>query len=468
MSRKKTHEEFVREIEEKYPNQFILLSDYNGRENRINVKCKKCGREWSPRAKDLLNGYGCRVCKARLTHEQFMEKFNMQNDKNIEILSEYVCSSEPIMVRCLECSYEWDTKPESLLSNHGCPRCGKSLKKTTRIFYDEVNEKFPGRYTILSEYVNCNKKITIKCNVCNYTWDITPSSLLYNGGCPNCFKLNQSNIMRNAKLNPENCFANGDEVLIKEWQYCVQFPLLKPQDFSCGSNLLCHWKCSVCGYEWETSVNNRTNGHNCPSCTNKKKRSHTEFLDEIIDMLGKIEVLEEYQSADKPIKVRCLDCGNEWSPVARSLLNGHGCKICAMSYQTSNLQKLVEEYIKDKYDQEPLHENMCTLKCYNPKTGRLLPFDNEIKIYDKKLIIEVHGIQHYETNGLVKMSAERLGISEHELFEYNRWKDEYKKRFVIENGYEYLEIPYWTEKDKTYIELIENKIKEIYLKKGNG
>lgn len=467
MSKKKTHEEFLKELEKKFPGKFILLDEYNGRLQRIRVKCASCGREWTPRAKDLLDGYGCRVCQARMTHEQFVEKFNASNNKNIQICSQYICSSEPIHVQCLDCNYEWDTKPQNLLYNHGCPKCGNSLKKTTETFFNELDERFPGKYRLVGEYVNCNTKITVQCNICKYIWDVNPSSLLNNGGCPNCFKLHQSEIVRAAKLNSENCFANGDQKLLSEWQYCVDSPSLSPQDFACGSSLISHWKCSVCGHEWDASVNNRTNGHGCPSCTNKKKRTHDEFLSDIADMLDRIEVLEEYRASDKPIKVRCINCGHEWSPVARSLLNGCGCRVCSLANQTSSLQRLVVNYLKDKIQQEPLHEDECTLKCYNPTTGRLLPFDNEVNVDGQKLIIEVHGMQHYVATGFVKMSAEKLGVLSEELFEYNQWKDAYKKQFAIEHGYMYLEIPYWTEKNEAYKEMIDKKINEIHSMKGN-
>jgi len=45
--------------------------------------------------------------------------------------------------------------------------------------------------------------------------------------------------------------------------------------------------------------------------------------------------------------------------------------------------------------------------------------------------------------------------------------DRYKKYIAYINGYQYLEIPYWTEKDESYKQLIDDKIEEILNKKRN-
>ena len=73
-----------------------------------------------------------------------------------------------------------------------------------------------------------------------------------------------------------------------------------------------------------------------------------------------------------------------------------------------------------------------TLKCLNPRTGRQLPFDFELLKY--KIIIEVHGGQHFQQ---INFFHDETGD-----FEYQLWKDAYKKSFAESNGYVYLAIKY--------------------------
>ena len=54
-----------------------------------------------------------------------------------------------------------------------------------------------------------------------------------------------------------------------------------------------------------------------------------------------------------------------------------------------------------------------------------------------------------------------MNISLQEAFEYQLWKDEYKKQYALSQGYHYLEIPYWTEHDGSYQQLIDDTIHKI-------
>lgn len=139
------------------------------------------------------------------------------------------------------------------------------------------------------------------------------------------------------------------------------------------------------------------------------------------------------------------------------------CPECTRLRKMSFLQEKVEKYIILKYSHNLLHENKCTIVPINPKTNCQLPFD--IEVVDYKLIIEVHGQQHYQICGFTTMTADYYNITPEEALKEYQWKDNYKKEYAIKHGYEYLEIPYWTEQDESYKKLIDNKILEINKKK---
>src|SRR5437870_1816828 len=106
------------------------------------------------------------------------------------------------------------------------------------------------------------------------------------------------------------------------------------------------------------------------------------------------------------------------------------------------------------------HEFDCSIIPISPRTGYKLPFDNEIG--ELKLIIEVHGEQHYKKSGFHNMVAKKNNTtSEYELHMI-QVRDRYKRMFVISKGYHYLEIPYWfDDKEETWKKAIEHKINEI-------
>ena len=83
----------------------------------------------------------------------------------------------------------------------------------------------------------------------------------------------------------------------------------------------------------------------------------------------------------------------------------------------------------------------------------MLPYDNEL--IDYKIIIEVNGAQHYQNKTIW------FGKTEEEQkyhFEYQKWKDQYKKEYAIKKGYKFLELPYWMFNDDTYIKEMEKVI----------
>ncbi len=132
------------------------------------------------------------------------------------------------------------------------------------------------------------------------------------------------------------------------------------------------------------------------------------------------------------------------------------CPECSRERGESILQEKVRLYINE-FEYTISHENNCSIIPINPKTNFPMPFDNEI--LELKLIIEVHGRQHYfEESGI--WFDENYDLQKRKLY------DKYKKDYALSQGYFYLEIPYWTDdEEETWKKLIDDKIKEIKYKK---
>ena len=110
-----------------------------------------------------------------------------------------------------------------------------------------------------------------------------------------------------------------------------------------------------------------------------------------------------------------------------------------------------------------MHERDCTLIVKNPLTNKELLYDNDVKIANIRLIIEVNGEQHYSITEFTRLNAESRGVSPKEELEYQQRKDRYKKEKCLELGYEYLEIPYTAfNKEETYKILIDDKITNCF------
>lgn len=59
----------------------------------------------------------------RKTHEEFMNEFQDRGSQNLEIIGHYISYHTPIDVKCRKCGYTYDSLPHNLLKGTGCPVC---------------------------------------------------------------------------------------------------------------------------------------------------------------------------------------------------------------------------------------------------------------------------------------------------------------------------------------------------------
>lgn len=231
-------------------------------------------------------------------------------------------------------------------------------------------------------------------------------------------------------------------------------------------------KCQKTDYHgsYKTTCNNFNRNKGCPYCnTFASKKVHK------LDSLGYLypQITDVWSDKNKrsPYKYSTYSSQEVWwkcpeglhADYKRSINSSNNyefrCPDCSREKNESFLQEKIRLYI-NTFNYLVLHENNCTIKCKNPKTNYLLPYDNEIK--ELRLIIEVHGKQHYIIDSFHSLSAKYNNTTPEQQLEYQQWKDKYKKDYALSQGYFYLEVPYWADNEnETWKELINNKIDEI-------
>ena len=126
--------------------------------------------------------------------------------------------------------------------------------------------------------------------------------------------------------------SNVSKFLAGEWDYSLN--AVTPEDISYGSIFKVWWLCSVCGYSWQTSVNNRfLKGSGCPKCSSKSRSNSQklciDFIKQGVHKLGFWEVLsEEYISAKSKLLCKCTKCGRVHKICWDKLRLGQRCPYC--------------------------------------------------------------------------------------------------------------------------------------------
>lgn len=205
--KKDSEEDFKKKLKEKNP-QIVLLDSYINSRTKIKFRCLKCGNEWKTVPHTLVSGHGCPKCsrkeqskKTKKSNEQFLKELK-SICPNVLPLEEYKNAQTKIKCTCTKCGFEWKTKPNWLLSGHGCAKCahksgGEKIRLTNEDFMKKLKEKnIP--IVPLEDYELSSKAIRSECKICGYIWKTTPNSILRGIGCPKCNKIFQTSFPEQA------------------------------------------------------------------------------------------------------------------------------------------------------------------------------------------------------------------------------------------------------------------------------
>ena len=188
--KRKTDEQFKKEINDIYGNALEVLGKYKNNKEKILVKYKKCGHSEMKAPIKLLAHQGCGKCKGKSisisktkTKERYEKDLRDKGIDWIKVVGDYNGVNSKIDVINLKCNHRYEVNAGNLLQGSGCPIC-HGMKDTSK-FIDEIETKYPGKYTIMGEYVNNRTPIKVK-HICGYEWEVIPKDLLREERCPEC------------------------------------------------------------------------------------------------------------------------------------------------------------------------------------------------------------------------------------------------------------------------------------------
>lgn len=182
-----------------------------------------------------------------------------------------------------------------------------------------------------------HKKVWWKCDK-GHEWNAPiDRRTVSKAGCPFC---------SNQKL-----LKSYNDLESKYPEVAKEFNIYKnkrlPSEYLYGSTNKVWWICSKCGYEWKTSIINRTgkNETGCPNC-GKKKYRQTQLKNQIktkgslYDNYPELMKEWDFEKNDRNPKGIvpgseyrawwiCSKCGSEWNAIVASRTsNGTGCPVC--------------------------------------------------------------------------------------------------------------------------------------------
>ena len=195
MTRRKTNEEWAKEVKSMVGNEYTFLDPYINNKTKLHVRHNKCGYVYSVVPDSFLRGRRCPKCskiisikKRSKTNEEWVSQVKSLVGNEYTFLESYVSAGTPIAVRHNVCKHTMKMRPDNFLHGARCRYCAHNVKLTTHDFMKKLRDIYGNEYTVLGNYVNSDTKIKVKHNACGTVYDVRPANILRGQRCPHCFR----------------------------------------------------------------------------------------------------------------------------------------------------------------------------------------------------------------------------------------------------------------------------------------
>lgn len=476
MAKKKTTEQFKKEVYDLEMDNYEVLGEYKGNKIKITMKHNKCGTIYDVKPNVFLTGSRCpNCCKSKKkTTESFREEVYNKYGDEYTVLGEYINSATKIEVIHNLCGRKYEINPSYLLKGGRCRCLQKNYKMSHEDFLNKMHLKKGHEYEVLESYVNSKTKIKFIHKICGSEFYMRPAQFLNGQNCPNCYGTPKKTL---EEFKKEVYDMYGDEYkVIGDYKGKGEFIKIKHK---------------LCDTEFNVTPNNFLRGSRCPKCYGTPKRTKEEFRQEVYNLVGyEYEPITDYITSGDKVTMIHNKCGYIYDVVAISFLKGARCPKCAGNKRltTEEFQEKVFKLVKDEYEvldpyinsstKITFKHNTCgnTFKtvpnsfvqgsrcpiCMSRKGEKaIIDFLNKYKIsyeYDKsygeckykgslrfdfliydeknnlKLICEFDGKQHFEPVDL---------FGGEKAFKETKIRDNIKNKFCKDKEIPLVRIPYW-------------------------
>lgn len=455
MTKKVTFEEFEKRANEKHNGKYTYHKEtFNGTKHDTIITCPIHG-DFPQTPKRHLSGQGCPECgkeKAR-THRKHNYKLFLEeaykrfgNDFSFPLIeSQYINNKTYITVRCNKCGYEFPRRPNDLFSDkfNGCKNCkhievlerkkrkieelkrlkanqpkkSKHSSVTSEIYLERFRKKFGDTIDpFMDEYIDTQKEIHFKCNVCGHIFKRRPHNCLDSDGCPKCKNVN------NQRLTTEEFIRRARKVHGDKYDYSASEYKSTDEDVI----VICHEKDEFGEEHGRFKVTPHAHigsmHSGCPKCSGKFRKDTDYFIRQAKRIHGDkyIYAKTQYVKALEDVIITCPIHG-DFQLTPNEHLNGRGCPLCKESHLEKEIRLFLDEN-RIKYIPQARFDWLRT-----NDTRKKMSLDYLIK--DKNIAIECQGIQHFSDKRFwpTERSKEQAVLRVQE-------RDKLKKQLCEEHG----------------------------------
>ena len=409
------HPELISEWSDR--NAPIKVTDITYGSNKKYWWIGKCGHEWLASPKSRHVGEECPYCAGM----RVLEGFNDLASVRPELVAEWSSENEPLKPTEVNaqshrkvkwkghCGHEWTAEIRARVKGTGCPYCSNNkimpgFNDLATVHPDLAKEWSPRNlpWTPDQAPAGANRMAWWKCDK-GHEWQTLISTRAGGSKCPYCSGIRL--------LKGFNDLKTRFPQLAEEWSE-KNLPLL-PEDINEKSRLNVWWKCSTCGYEWQSVVHTRVHGGACPVCSDRKVLVGVNDLATSDPDIASEWDYEKNGCRPERYSRNSMErvwwkgrCGHSWNMrISDRTLNQMGCSVCESEF-VSVLPQLAVMYYAGRYGLKAVMNDEAAiglhLDTYIPSAGIAIEaqkFSGSKKEMDeyslKRLLCKTHGIDLY-------------------------------------------------------------------------
>lgn len=292
-----------------------------------------------------------------------------------------------------------------------------SKANTPEKFNKMINEMYPNKYTILSDYTKSNEHIKIRYNKCGHIAEPKAAYIRQGAGCPICNS--------GKKLTEEEFYKRFHEVVGNEYSMIDEYVNTK-QNAEIIHN--------VCGTIFTRNVGVIINKKECkcPKCNPSSAVKLVQGVNDVYTVNQELASLfldpsdsRKYTSYSKyKASFKCPECGNIIiKPVFQVATNGLCCSNCNMNYSYG--ERFVSNLLQ-RVGVNFIHE-------YSPKWIKPYRYDFMFKYKQFKYIVEIDGGYHFSISSRKNETIEDI----QEIDKLKQMRAERHNFIVIRLNYNY-------------------------------
>lgn len=196
------------------------------------------------------------------SHQEFCDFIEEKYPGKYKILSDFTKTYEHIRVQYLKCGHIGEPKASYLIQGAGCPQCNRGTKLSEDEFLNRFYQIAGLDYIVLDKYVNTKQNIQIKHISCGAIFTKNIGGIFSSKHCL-CPKCYP--LSAKCVIEGLNDVNTVNPEMVKLFKYPEEAKTVTPM-----TNKIITFKCSICGSEINKSVFHISEyGLVCPICNSK-------------------------------------------------------------------------------------------------------------------------------------------------------------------------------------------------------